>query len=528
VKARRGTEFSRAAAQQIVGTTLSRVTGFGRVFALAYAIGFTRLSDAYNLANVTPNIVYELVLGGVLSATLVPVFVDRLEHDDDPWEAISAVVSFALAVAVAVSLALVALAPLIIHLYTAFNSSGSVSDENAVATALLRYFGPQVAFYSAITISTALLLARRRFANPKFSPIANNLVVIGVLMALPHVTHNLNLSAIRHHTGAVLLLGLGTTAGVAVQAFIQAPGLRHVRWVWQPRHEAVRMVAGLSFWTVGVVVANQIALYVALALANQNAGDVSVYLAAYMFFTLPHGVIAVSVMDALLPELAARWTRGDRIGFQRRMLRGLRTMMALLVPAAAGYVVLARPIVHLTLQYGALHGSSASTTANTLALFALGLPGFSAYLFLMRGFQSIKDTRSMFLLYVVENAINIVLAVALHPALGVEGLALSFGLAYTIASVVAWRRLARSIGGLPSALVRRSFTRIAVASAAMTIVVALISAAIGGSSNVHLVARVGASVIAGVSVYLLVARALHVRELNALFSWRRSAPSAGE
>jgi putative peptidoglycan lipid II flippase len=198
-------------------------------------------------------------------------------------------------------------------------------------------------------------------------------------------------------------------------------------------------------------------------------------------------------------------------------------MMALLRPAAAGYVVLARPIVRLTLQYGALHGSSASTTANTLALFALGLPGFSAYLFLMRGFQSIKDTRSMFLLYVVENAINIVLAVALHPALGVEGLALSFGLAYTIASVVAWRRLARSIGGLPSALVRRSFTRIAVASAAMTVVVASISAVIGGSSNVHLVARVGASVIAGVSVYLLVARALHVRELNALFSWRRSS-----
>src|SRR5207248_5130751 len=78
-------ELSRATAVQVVGTTLSRVTGFGRVVALAYVCGLARLADAYNLANVTPNIVYELVLGGVLSATLVPVFVERFETDDDPW-----------------------------------------------------------------------------------------------------------------------------------------------------------------------------------------------------------------------------------------------------------------------------------------------------------------------------------------------------------------------------------------------------------------------------------------------------------
>jgi putative peptidoglycan lipid II flippase len=514
-------DFTRATAIQIVGTTLSRVTGFGRIFALAYAIGFTRLSDAYNLANVTPNIVYELVLGGVLSATLVPVFVERMETDDDPWPAISAVVTFALALLVGVAAVLAIAAPAIVHVYTVFNHETSAAAENAVATVLLRWFAPQVAFYGAITITTAILLARRRFANPKFSPIVNNLVVIGVLLAFPHVVSNAGLNAVRHNAGALALLGLGTTAGVAVQALVQLPGLRHIRLRWDPRHEAVRQVVRLSFWTFGVVVANQVALYVALALGNRHAGDVSIYLAAYTFFVLPHGVIAVSVMDSLLPELAARFTRGDLDAFRRRLARGTITISALIVPAAAGYMILARPIIGLTLEYGAVVPASATKTAATLVAFAVGLPGFSAYLLIMRGFQAMQDTRSMFRLYVFENAVNIALAVTLHPTFGVQGLALSFGLAYSIAAVVAWHQLARATGGLPTATVVRRLVRIAVATACMAAAVAAISALIGGDRNLHLVARVVGGVSVGVTVYVLVARALHLQEITALLAVRR-------
>jgi putative peptidoglycan lipid II flippase len=516
-------QFRRDTAIQMVGTMLSRVTGFGRVFALAYAIGFHRLADAYNIANTTPNIVYELVLGGVLSATLVPVFVERLETDDDPWPAVSAVVTFALVLATAVSVVLFAIAPLIIRLYTLFNTTASAQAETAVATNLLRWFAPQVAFYSAITITTALLIARRRFANPKFSPIANNLVVIAVLLAFPHVVGDISLGAVRHNSGAILLLGLGTTVGVAVQMLIQLPGLRRVRWVWNPRHETVQRVLRLSFWTFGVVLTNQAALYVALALGNRRAGEVSAYLAAYIFFTLPHGVIAVSVMDSLLPELSASWTHGDLELFRSRMTSGLTTIATTVVPAAAGYVVLAHPIVRLTLEYGAMRETSVQHTAGALAMFAIGLPGFSVYLLLMRGFQAMQDTRSMFLLYAIQNAINIVLAIALHPVLGVEGLALAFGLAYTLASVLAWRRLERDAGSLPTRRVAGRLLRILLASAVMAACVAVVSWAIGGESNLHLLARVVAGVSVGVTVYVLVARALHIEEFTALLAVRRRA-----
>src|SRR4051794_28208820 len=129
-----GDDLSRNTMVMAAGTILSRATGFGRVFALAYALGFTRLADAYNLANTTPNILYDLVLGGVLSATLVPVFVTRLERadDDDPWHSISAVVTASVVLLAVLSAMFALVAPLIIRLYTALNDTGSAEPERAV------------------------------------------------------------------------------------------------------------------------------------------------------------------------------------------------------------------------------------------------------------------------------------------------------------------------------------------------------------------------------------------------------------
>ena len=185
---------------------------------LAYVLGATRLADSYNLANNTPNMIFDLVLGGVLSATLVPVFVERLitREDDEGSRAVSAVLTLAAAVLTVASVATVAGAPWIVRLYNSLNHTGAARNEQAVATVFLALFAPQVAFYGFAALAEAVLNARRRFAAPKFAPVLNNVVTMAVLLLARAEVKGLSLHDARHRTGLLVLLGLGTTAGVAV------------------------------------------------------------------------------------------------------------------------------------------------------------------------------------------------------------------------------------------------------------------------------------------------------------------------
>ena len=521
--------LARSTAIQAVGTALSRVTGFGRIFAFAYALGAGRLADTYPLANNTPNIIYELILGGVLSGTLLPVFVRELRGPDERsgWRAVSAVLTVALVASAVLSLAFVVVAPLFIRLYTLRTGTRVGEDQIAVATDLLRLFAPQVFFYGLISVTTAIVRARRRFAAPMFAPVLNNVVVIGLFLSYPSLVGIRSLEGVRDDRGAVLLLGLMTTAGVAAMALAQFPfriARRHLRFVWEPGHPAVRTIVRLSGWTVAFVLANQVALFLVYLLANGRGGDVTVYFLTYTIFLLPHGVVSVSIISSLQPELADRWAAGDVEGFRRQVSLGVRSIAALLVPAAVGYAVLARPIVAALLEHGAFEAAGADRVAGTLALMALGLPAFSCWLFLTSAYQAMQDTRSLVYLYLVENGVNVVAALALHPALGVQGLGLALALAYFAGTAAALAHLRRRTGGIDGRTLASSLARIAAAAALMGLaVVAVRSLLDGGDRGLGAAAHAGVATMAGVTVYLLMGRALGVRELRSFLPSRGSS-----
>lgn len=505
--ARTRSAIGRATMGMAAGTLLSRVTGFLRVAALAYALGGDRLTDAYTLANNTPNIVYDLVIGGVLSATLIPVFVDRLTRRDEneAWEAISAVVTIAGVVMVALTVVFELAAPVLIRLYAPGASQANQAELSA-ATSLLRTFAPQLALYGFIALATALANARRRFLAPMFSPVANNLIVTGILLAVPHVAADLSVHNLVAHRTAFMLLGWGTTAGVAAQLLVQLPSLRlggvRLRWRWDPGHEAVRAVVRLSGWTFGFVAANQVALWIVLVLANRHGSDVTVYNYGYTFFQLPYGIVAVSVMSAIQPEMAAAWSRGDLEAFRRRLSQGLRSILAILVPAAAGYVLLAHQVVNLLIGHGHLGPQTSHLTGSVVAIFALGLPGFSAYLLFMRAYQAMQDTRTVFFLYLVENGVNVVVALALYPVAGVRGLAASLSAAYTVAAVVTAFDLRRRLGRMEGTGLAVSLVRVAASSVIMAVVVALVVAALPVTGHgLALAAQVVAAMVAGIVAY---------------------------
>ncbi len=223
-----GTGLRRATTVMAVGTTLSRATGVLRIFALTYALGTLNLADSYNLANTMPNIVHDIVLGGILSATFVPVFVQRLttRADDEAWDAVSAVVSVTMIVIAAASLLFLVAVPFIIDATTSLNHGVQAAQSRAVAKDLLFLFVPQLACYGFISVGTALLNARRKFGAPMFTPIANNVVLIAVLLVFGTTVRHASLAGVAAHRGQLLLLGLGTTAGVVVQAGLMIPSLR--------------------------------------------------------------------------------------------------------------------------------------------------------------------------------------------------------------------------------------------------------------------------------------------------------------
>ncbi len=266
----------------------------------------------------------------------------------------------------------------------------------------------------------------------------------------------------------------------------------------------MRRITRLAGWTFGIVLSNQVALVVVLALADgaKVPGAVSAYTYAYTFFQLPYGVIAVSVMSAVTPSLSARWAEGDIAGFRRRMAFGLRSILVIVIPSAVGMILLAHPLIDLILDHGAETAAEASQTAGALAMFALGLPGFCTFLYMVRVLQAMQDTRTAFRIYLVENGINIVLGVLLVGPFGVRGLALSVSVAYTVAAVIALSVVARKDEGLGGHELTTPVVRVLIATAVMAVATVLAVNVSGATSGVALLGRVVLAVVVGTLAFV--------------------------
>lgn len=507
----------RNAMMMAAGTTLSRLSGFVRVLAVIWVLGQHALSDAYNLANTIPNLVYELLLGGVLSATLLPVLMQalakRLVDEDD--ESVSAIVTFLTVVLVAATALFWLAAPLLMDIYLALSSGHGAGPEKALATSWLRLFTPQLLFIGLTAISNALLNARRRFASVAFSPVIANVVTIVALLVGGRMVSGASVTAYRTDTAALMVVGLGTTAGYVLQLLAQVPAMLRcdlrLRPVWRPSDPALGTIARLSGWTLGVVVTNQLSYSVDAVLANIRYGNYSAFTYAYTFMQLPYAVVAVSIAYAVAPDLANLWSSELKEAFANRIGYAVRVVVVLLLPGGVGYALLAHPVVVIATAHGNESLGSADLTGSLLAIFALGLPGFSVFLLLMRAFQAKQDTRSMFWLYLMENVLTIAGAALLYPFIGVRGLAATWIGSYTVMLPLAWRKLRHAA---PVSLPGGWLSRVVLATGLMAIAVSLVSAALPGAHVlVTELVRLLVLVVTGASVFWAAGRAFGVREL---------------
>jgi putative peptidoglycan lipid II flippase len=484
-------------------------------------VGQAALADAYNSANNSPNAIYELLLGGVLSASLVPMFTKQAEERDE--EATSAVVSVAMVALTLLTVAAVIAAPLVFRLFSIDVAQGVDPGEyRRVGTALTRIFLIQIFFYGISALAGALLQARRRYFAAAWSPVLSNIVIIAALLLVPRTVDGREPQLVEVLTNERLrwTLGLGATIGIATMALTLVPALRSagVNLEFRPnfRHPAIRRLLSLSTWTLGYVVANQIAIVVVQNLAHPGSGNVNAYSLAYIFFVLPHGLLAMSIATTFTPEMASAVARRDRLAFIDRTSSGIRLIALLTFPAAAGMFVLRRPLIGLGLQHGNFDAGDALVTSRALAGFALGLVGFSLYLFVLRAFYAHGDARTPFVINLFENLINIALAVVLVRRYGVLGLGAAFAVAYVLSAVWSMHVLSNKVRGFSLRPIANSCARMAIAALVAAEMMWFVADAVGGNVGVAALARVLAAGVAGMVVYLLALTVLEVEELTEL------------
>lgn len=502
------------------GTTLSRLTGLLRVMVFGYVIGKGALADAYLIGNETPNIVYELLLGGVLSATLVPMFTSFVE-DDDPersTESTNVVITVTLVALAVLTFVAVVAAPLIFRLYT-ITTEGGVDPEllREVGTLLTRVFLIQIFFYGAAGLANAYLNAQRRFFAAAWSPILANVIVIVTLLSLPDGTWRLD--DVTTSDRVRWTLGLGTTAGIAAMAIVLVPAVRQAGLQFRPtltlRHPAIRRLLTMSMWTLGYVAANQVVIVVIRNLSGPGSGNSAAYFQAFTFFVLPHGLLAMSIATTFVPEMARAVGRKDRAAFNARSSLGVRMIALLTLPAGVALFVMRRPLIGLLLEHGEYTPTDAFITSRALAGFALGLVGFSVYLFALRGFYAHQDTRTPFIINVGQCLLNVVLALFFVDAWGVLGLGAAFAVSYVVCALWALRILSYKVPGFPFRRVLESLARIVVAGALAGEAMWLAADNVGGNAGFDAFTRLVAGGVAGAATYLAALILLRVPELAA-------------
>lgn len=520
-------------------TMVSRVTGVGKVVAIAAVLGPTYLGNTYQATNLLPNVVYFGFLAGSLFASLlVPPLVAHLDRGD--VKAAQRVAGGFLGVALigfTLLTAVVVLAgPLVLGLLSAGVEDADVAAaQRRAGWPLLAMLMPQVILYGLAGTAGAVMNARGRFALASAAPALENLGIIAT-MAASAVVFGTGTDVDRVGAGQLLLLGLGTTGAVALHAGTVWVGARRSGVSLVPRagwrDPEVRTVLRRAVPSLGYGGLGALASFAVLVVANRVPGGVVAFQLALNFYALPVAVGANAVALALLPQLSRSHQEAATERFRAELAQGLALVLLLAVPVSLAYVALAWPLAR-AVSFGAMAGpDGVRLIAVSLASIGIGVLGESVFRVATHACYARRDVRTPLAGMVVRSAVCLGgLALALTGR-GVTVLVVA-GVAYALgdlsAAAFVWRRLTR---GLPAgAGVRGPLARAFTAAGLMLVPAALVAAAVpavmGGRLR-HAVAMVLAAG-AGGATYFGLQRSWGSAELASLLAGLRPAagPPAG-
>lgn len=422
----------RSAGLMTVLTILSRVTGFIRTWAMAAAIGMSLLSSSYQVANNLPNMLYELVMGGMLVTAFLPVYmgVRREQGREASNEYVGNLLGILLLLLGGISVLGTVFAPGFIWTQSFLSGDGGSMD---TAAFMFRFFAIQILFYGLGSVFSGVLNAHRDYFWSTFAPVLNNVIVIAGFIGFAPVSAQFG-----EHAG-IILISAGTTLGVFVQMACQIPALGkygvHPHIHIDFKDPALRQTIALGIPTLLATVCTfvQTSIINAAALVVQPETGPSVIAYARLWYTLPYALIAVSLSTALYTELSHDAQEQDYDSVRSGISNGVAQILFFLIPFALYLIVFARPL-NMIYCTGKFDESGVALVSEFLIYQAPSLPLYGAVVLMQKSFSALLDMKPFgrYCLYSTIGQVGSVLLFGVVLGYGMPAIALSYVVDYVI------------------------------------------------------------------------------------------------
>ncbi len=493
----------------------SRLLGVLRATAIADQFGTNTDYEAYLAAFRIPDLIFQVLAGATLGSAFIPVFARlyRRESEERAWELASKVIVMVTAATAVLCIVAFVLAPWLVPL----TAPGLEKEGKAIFLTRLMLLSPLL--FAVSGMLTGILNARQQFLLPALAPMLYNLAIIFGALVLAE-------------RWGINGLAIGVIVGAGLHLAIQLPGLYRERMRFKPRWDwgdnAVREVARLMGPRVIGLAAAQlnfvVTLYFASKLGAPWFGGLSY---AWTLATLPLALFGMALSTAAFPQLADHAADGDLDTVRDTILRVLRIIMFLTIPAALGLAILAEPVTALLLQRGEFTAFDTEITSGALMFYCLGIIAQAGIEIHSRGFYALGDTRTPVVFAVVALAVNLVLSLLLWDVWEAEGLALAVSAAAWVEWVALYVVYGRRLHVAP-AVELEAIGRFALCAGVMVLFLALGFAAVEPTRTVEQAAVAVFGAAAGVAVYAGMARWMKIPELEEAMAMirraRRQAP----
>ena len=423
---------------------ISRITGFFRTAVQAWAMGAAMLASCYTIANQLPNMLYELVVGGMLITAFLPVYVkvrDKVGREG-AGEYASNLLSILTVIMLVITVVSFVFAAPIVWTQSAGAADGFDSD---LAVWFFRWFSVEIVLYALSSVFSGVLNAEREYVASNAAPILNNIIVILSFAGyglLSHVNSGL----------AMMILAVGNPLGVLAQVLVQIPSLGrhgvHLSLRMNLADPALRETISIGLPTLFITLVGYPTLAVLSSCAMQvtSSGAAALYYSR-VWYVLPYSIFAVPISVTMFTELSHYFAQGDMASFKQGFSRGLSKIVFTTIPFSMFLILFARCLINI-LASGKFDAESVEITTVCLAGLAVGLVFNCVFVYLQKACSAMLSMKFFALAVVISAVAEIVFCFVFVPSMGIAAVGLSQTVYYVLADAVVLVRLRGQLGGL--------------------------------------------------------------------------------